>query len=281
MTYFGFLGVFLITPIILLIIVAAADARRGRLLPETLRSWPIWVIILAHAMIALIYTTPWDNYLVATRVWWYQPELVTGVLIGYVPIEEYTFFVLQPILTGLWLMFLARHLPINDHNIRRGVRVRRVATLVIGALWLGAAVMLSAGWQPGTYLGLLLVWALPPVMLQLAFGADILWRHRRLVFLSIVPMTLYLSAADKLAITSGTWTINPEQSLNIFLLGRLPLEEFLFFFMTNTLITLGVTLFTAAESQARARRWAQAAGRVLKRRGVQSAAVPSEKLAGN
>lgn len=278
MTYFGFLGVFLVVPIALLLAAAAVDTRRGRWLPDALRSWPSWVVILAHAIIAVVYTTPWDNYLVATRVWWYDPKLVTGVLIGYVPIEEYTFFVLQPILTGLWLMFLARHLPVGGQMIERGLWIRRAATIVAGVMWLGAVAMLAAGWQPGTYLGLLLVWALPPMMLQLAFGADILWRHRRLVFLSIVPMTLYLSAADKLAITTGTWTINPEQSLNIFLLGRLPLEEFLFFFMTNALITLGVTLFAAAESQVRIQRWV---ARLLNRRASRVDVVHSEKLVEN
>lgn len=265
MTYFGFLGVFLAFPILLLWGLAARDARRGRYLPPALKTWPSWVILLTHMVIAVVYTTPWDNYLVATRVWWYNPELVTGVIIGYVPIEEYTFFVLQPVLTGSWLLLLARHSPVKPPPLINGLRLRRVATLLVGIIWLGALSILIVGWKPGTYLGLLLAWALPPVMLQLAFGADILWSHRRLVFLSIVPMTLYLSAADKLAISSGTWTINPEQSVNIFLLGRLPLEEFIFFLMTNTLIVLGVTLFTSADSKARAERYARALRRLIKR----------------
>ena len=36
-------------------------------------------------MIAVVYTTHWDNYLVATRVWWYDPALVSGIgVINYV-----------------------------------------------------------------------------------------------------------------------------------------------------------------------------------------------------
>lgn len=276
MTYFGFLGVFLMIPILLLWGVAVYDARRGRKLPAALRTWPAWIIILTHVIIALVYTTPWDNYLVATGVWWYDPALVTGIIIGYVPIEEYTFFVLQPILTGLWLMLLARHLPVREVSSRSGVRVRRAATAAVGLVWLVSVGILAGGWQPGTYLGLLLVWALPPVMLQLAFGADILWRHRRLVLLGILPMTLYLSAADKLAITSGTWTINPEQSLDMLLLGRLPVEEFLFFFMTNTLIVMGVTLFTAADSKARAERWVKVAAAYFSARRARSMAASGD-----
>jgi lycopene cyclase domain-containing protein len=67
-----------------------------------------------HVVIALVYTTPWDNYLVATNVWWYDPELVTGIVIGWVPIEEYTFFILQPILGGLWIFFLRNRMTIDS-----------------------------------------------------------------------------------------------------------------------------------------------------------------------
>lgn len=260
MSYFGFLAVFLVIPILLLLLAARYDAKRGITLPAALQSWPGRVIILIHVIIAVVYTTPWDNYLVATRVWWYDPNLVTGILIGYVPIEEYTFFILQPILTGLWLLLLMRHLPVAPAPAANSARIRVVATAATGMIWLASALILAAGWLPGTYLGLLLVWALPPLMLQFAFGADILWRHRRAIGLSILLMTLYLSAADKLAITSGTWTINPEQSLGIYLLGRLPLEELLFFLMTNTLITIGTTLMLAVESHARVASY----GRILR-----------------
>ncbi len=271
MTYFGFLGIFVVIPIILLWSLNIADARRGKLLPSGLRSWSSWIIVAAHALIALVYTTPWDNYLVATRVWWYEPSLVTGVVIGYVPIEEYTFFVLQPLLTGAWLLMMARHLPLSTAPYTGNApRFRQRVTFLIGLVWLVAIVILLAGWQPGTYLALLLAWALPPVMLQTAFGADILWRHRRLILMTIIPMTLYLAAADKLAISSGTWTINPQQSLNIFLLGRLPIEEFLFFLMTNVLIAVGVTLVASVESKARAAHYVTLASKWLQRRSAKT-----------
>ena len=50
---------------------------------------------------------------------------------------------------------------------------------------------------------LLLVWFLPPILLQLAFGADILWHHRRLVTVGVVPPFVYLCAVDAMAIRSG------------------------------------------------------------------------------
>jgi lycopene cyclase domain-containing protein len=229
------------------------DARQGRGLPPYLRSLPAWGPLLVHVFLAVAYTTPWDNYLVATRVWYYNPALVSGVTLGWVPIEEYTFFVLQTLLAGLWLLWLARRLPADPAAPPGGKELRRNTTMALGALWLASILLLASGWQPGVYLGLILVWALPPIMLQLAFGADLLWRHRRLVALSILSTTLYLALTDSLAIGGGTWTIDPGQSLHLFLGGVLPVEELLFFFVTNTLIAFGITLALAEESQGRIR----------------------------
>ena len=252
MTYFGFLFRFLIIPIVLLVIVAIVDRRRGRRRPATLQAWSIWAAIALHVVIAVLYTTLWDNYLVATRVWWYDPELVTGITLGWVPIEEYTFFVLQPILAGLWLLFLARRLP-NFDSAELKSKMRYILPSFLGFIWIASLIILISGKGAGTYLALELAWALPPIALQLAFGADILWRYRRLVLLTIVTLTLYLSAADAIAINLGTWTINPQQSLNILIGGILPVEEALFFLLTNTLITFGIVLVMAEESQARYR----------------------------
>ena len=250
MTYFGFLLIFLVIPIVLMLAVSWRDRRRGLDTAVSLRSWPIGRAIALHVFIALAYTTLWDNYLVATNVWWYDPELVTGYTIGWVPIEEYTFFILQPILGGLWLWFLMRHLTIAaDGELKSSLRTWSVVAMAV--IWFAMVLILAVGWKPGTYLALELGWALPPIMLQLAFGADILWRYRKLVTLSIVPLTLYLSFADLLAINWGTWTIDPAQSLNIYIAGILPIEEFVFFLLTNTLVTFGVTLIMAQESHQR------------------------------
>jgi lycopene cyclase domain-containing protein len=255
MTYFGFLGLFLLIPIAILLAVAYWDRARGRELPAALNAWSPAAAIALHVVIALLYTTLWDNYLVATRVWWYDPALVTGLTIAYVPIEEYTFFVLQPILAGLWLFFLLRRMRQPGGQARRpalkGSQLRLWSVIVTAVIWLGSVVLLASGWQPGIYMGLELVWALPPIALQLAFGADILWQNRRLLFWVIVPMTLYLSTADAIAINGGIWTINPEKSVDFLIGGILPVEEFLFFLLTNTLVTFGITLVMAQASHQR------------------------------
>lgn len=253
MTYFGFLSIFLGIPLLVLSALRFRDVRSGRELPPSLQPMPLSLIIAAHVIIALVYTTPWDNYLVATGVWWYDPKLVTGIVLGWVPIEEYTFFVLQTVAAGLLLAVLAVRLSTvrSEDSNWASARLRIATSVVLGCVWLGALSIFLFQWQPGTYLALELAWAIPPIVLQMAFGADILWRYRKLVFWTLVPATLYLSAADALAIQSGTWTIDPAQSTGI-MLGPLPIEEAVFFLATSTLVVFGMTLMLAEESQARA-----------------------------
>jgi lycopene cyclase domain-containing protein len=131
-----------------------------------------------------------------------------------------------------------------------------LATGIVFVVWVLSVIGLvlsltDAHYKPLTYVGLELSWALIPIMVQLAFGADILWRHRRTVLVGIGLSTLYLSAADAVAIGAGTWTIDPAQSLNWFIGGVLPVEEFLFFGIVNTLVVIGSTLILAEESQQR------------------------------
>jgi lycopene cyclase domain-containing protein len=250
MTYFGFLAVFLGIPILILGLVTWADIRRGRQLPLYLSAWNPWAAIALHAVLAVVYTTPWDNYLVATGVWYYDPALVTGIVLGWVPIEEYTFFVVQSILAGLWILFLARRLRPPATSFRPKPAWRWAPVALLGLIWVVSLGILAARWKPGTYLGLELAWALVPVMLQFAFGGDILRHYGRLVLGALIPLLVYLSATDKLAIGSGTWTIDPQQSLNIFIWG-LPLEELIFFTLTNTLVTLGIILVLSVEGDER------------------------------
>jgi lycopene beta-cyclase len=254
MSYFSFLLQFLGIPILILSILTIIDFRREKWMPSALSSFQAWHVLLGICFVAFIYTTPWDNYLVATGVWHYDLNLVTGIIFGYVPIEEYTFFIVQPILTGLFFILLARYLPTSAIAVNNP-RYRMIATGFGLITWLMATVVLiltffNASFARFTYISLTLAWALFPIVIQLAFGADILGRHWLKVLLGIAIPTLYLSWADSLAINSGTWTINPEQSLNIFL-GTLPLEEALFFLITNMLVVIGMTLVLAEESQAR------------------------------
>ncbi len=254
MTYFGFLARFLCIPILLLALLLWLDRRRGVRTPPALRNISApWVVVL-HILIAVAYTTPWDNYLVATGVWRYDPSLVSGLTLGWVPVEEYLFFVLQTILTGMWLFWLASRLP-RRIDWRPWSGTRAAAVVVILPLWLASVALLAADVERTAYLALVLVWALPPVMLQTAFGGDILLRYRLQVLAAIAVPWLYLCAADMLALRAGTWTINTDKTLGLNVLPGLPLEEAVFFLITNVLLVFGILLALAQESRERLTAW--------------------------
>jgi lycopene cyclase domain-containing protein len=258
MTYFGFLLRFLFVPILVLLAVTYWDNKNNRQINGFRNGRAVWTAIGVHILLAVIYTMPWDNYLVATGVWYYNPELVTGIVIGYVPIEEYTFFVVETILAGLWWWFLARRITLtpNPSPLGRGEFIPNkllvyLSTCVLGTLWLLSTYLFFFGAESWTYLSLILFWALPPIILQVLFGADILWHYRKLVFWSIFVPGTYLSLMDIVALKETTWSISPSQTTGILFFGILPIEEVLFFFITNVLLTFGMTLMLANVSQER------------------------------
>lgn len=252
MKYFGVLARFVVVPLIILRVLLWLDKRRGKKLPDSLASWNDDVVLAGHAALAVAYTTPWDNYLVAKKVWGYDPKLVTGITIGYVPIEEYSFFVLQSLLTGSFWEYTARRFPVDDRPYTSSNLAPRLAfTGALGVLWLASTRTLIRKETRDNYLGLILSWALPPIMLQTGFGGDILWRNRKLVATGILAATTYLGVIDSLAIGSGTWKINPEKTIKVDVAKNLPFEELLFFFVTNVLLVFGMTLVQAKESENR------------------------------
>jgi len=251
MTYFGFLIRFLFIPIIVFIIITLVDTRNGKTAGGFRNGKAVWAAIAIHVLLAVTYTTPWDNYLVATGVWYYNPALVTGIVLGYVPIEEYTFFVVETILAGLWWWFLSRRMPIPSGEFNPNQRLIQFASGMLIVIWLIFTYLFFFGDTKWTYLSIILFWALPAILPQLLFGADILWFFRKLVFWAIMVPGMYLSLMDIVALKDTTWSISPTQTTGILFFGILPLEEVVFFFITNILITFGITLLLANVSENR------------------------------
>ena len=251
MTYLEFHLFFTLPLVAVLGLVSWLEARRARPLGGSLgRRTPFafWALIL-HVVIAFTYTTPWDNYLVAQQVWGYGESRVLAT-VGYVPVEEYLFFILQTIITGLFLFLLARHFDGGRQELSPDTRVR---IRVFGAtFWLliAAAGVLALTVPKGTYFGLIAVWATPVIALQWGFGGDLLVRRWRLLLPALSVPTLYLWAVDRFAIHSGIWWISEGLSSGLAPLG-LPVEEAFFFLVTNLLVVFGLTLALEPASLAR------------------------------
>lgn len=255
MTYFGFLLRFLVLPILMLLAITWWDNKNNRPTPSFQNGRAVWVSILVHVILAVVYTTPWDNYLVATGVWYYNPDLVTGIVLGYVPIEEYTFFVLETILSGLWWWFLARRLTPPTQEFKPNRILVYISACVLAIFWVIFTALFFSDNQPITYLSITLFWAFPAIFPQLLYGADILWHYRKLVFLAVFIPGTYLSLMDIIALKDTTWSISPAQTTGILFFGILPLEEVVFFFITNILIAFGITLLLSDIGRKRFNDW--------------------------
>lgn len=234
LTYLGFHAVFVIPPIILL----------GWLAHREGVSWghPALSGLGIIIGLAVVYTTPWTNMLIPEGVWWYGDGAVIAT-IWHTPLEEYLFFILQPLLTGLWLIRVLPRVELSL-SIPRSHR--------IGGAIAGFGVCGIGWWLMGTtttyYLGSLLWWSGPILAVQWAFGITYLravWQ--RLVVAIGVP-TLYLWVADWIAIEIGIWAISEAHTVG-YGLGGLPLEEALFFLCTNVFVVQGVVLYVWVADQ--------------------------------
>ncbi|HEU4882255.1 MAG TPA: lycopene cyclase domain-containing protein [Longimicrobium sp.] len=228
MTYLQFHLIFILPPALLLVLTSR------RLLPRIgPRAVPA---LIGVVLLALIYTTPWDSELIRRGVWGYGPDRVIGT-IGLIPVEEYLFFILQPLLAGLWFY--------------RVMPPRAATPTTAPALRWGPAVLyaLLAAWgwrlmrtEAGTYLGMILAWAAPVLAAQWALAGGRIGAAPRTFALAVGVPTLYLWMADAIAIRLGIWRISETQTLGISF-GPLPLEEAAFFLATNLLVVQGLTLF--------------------------------------
>ncbi|MCX7607197.1 MAG: lycopene cyclase domain-containing protein, partial [Bacteroidia bacterium] len=246
MTYGEFLALFLLPPLLLLGVWSWRT--RGKF-PPSFHTRPLSTVLGFLVGVAVLYTTPWDNYLVAKGIWSYPKERVWGIRLGWVPLEEYLFFVLQTLLTGLWVVNISRHENRDDSlRLRSSVSMgtRWGVAFGIGSLLSTAWLFWGAStWERATYMSLILGWALPVVLGQWLLGGAVYLRHWKIVCGGVSLPTLYLWVADTLAIRQGIWHITESTALGIHLPGGLPVEEAVFFFLTNLMVVLGVLLVYA------------------------------------
>jgi lycopene cyclase domain-containing protein len=88
MTYAGFLLLFLVLPLGLVLL--RGQARKG--------PWRPFLLLL---LVVYAATSPWDSWAVAHGLWEFPAGKTWGPRLGFLPLEEYLFFGLQTLLTGL------------------------------------------------------------------------------------------------------------------------------------------------------------------------------------
>jgi hypothetical protein len=228
LTYLGFHAVFVLPPLLALLALRPPVVRGN----GTERTALALMVVAA-----VLYTTPWDNYLIERGVWSYGEGAVL-VRFWAAPLGEYLFFVLQTVVAGLWLSWYGYDPAFDDGDWTPGARAAG-ALAALGAAGAGVALLAVPS---GFYLGAILAWACPLFALQWAVGGGYLARTWRGWLPAVLVPTLYFAAVDRVAIGLGVWTIAPETSTGLFVLG-LPVEEGLFFLVTNLLVVWGIVLY--------------------------------------
>ncbi len=122
--------------------------------------------------IAVISTTPWDSYLIKTGIWTYPPNAILGPTLFRIPAEEVFFFVIQTYNTSLLYLLLSKPTfhPVylrRQRLLHHGGRARIwrwLGTVAIVAGILAGAMLVMKGGK-GFYMGLILAWAGPFILL--------------------------------------------------------------------------------------------------------------------
>lgn len=241
LTYPQFHAAFVL-PAVLTLLAATTISRRhapDRTVWVRGASRSYWLDVALLVVLAMVYTTPWDNFLIAQGVWGYGPGRILA-RIGYAPVSEYAFFGAQTVLTALWLSHLQADPPGESHRGRQTrTRERLLGVGLAGGIGVLGAWFLQS--DPTFYLGAILAWAAPVLALQWAVGAPALLDRRRTVLLGVAVPTLYLSVVDRVAISQGVWELSPTYTTGVTIAG-LPVEEALFFLVTNVFVVQGLVL---------------------------------------
>ena len=234
-----------------------------------------WTVVLC--CVATVYTLPWDDMLVATKVWGYgDGRVLTEYLVGHTPAEEVFFFTIQTVLVGaLWFLWFQstadgeyglatlvppRRLPQDEAD--RFAHFRRLGYVLLATSQLCGGLLLYTGdeegafGKQGTYAGLILSWVTPVVALQWCVGAEALIENAVPIAEVLAFGAVNLVCMDRWAIRNGIWWISEEQSfppwMSELVLGKdMPVEEASFFLLSSTMCVLGLTLAVATSIECR------------------------------
>ncbi|KAL8950248.1 MAG: hypothetical protein Q9222_003715 [Ikaeria aurantiellina] len=210
--------------------------------------------ILFLILIAVVSTTPWDSYLIRRRIWTYPPNAIVGPTLFDIPAEELFFFVIQTYNTSLLYLVASKPTfhPIylcGEKLLHDGRRLRQwrwiVALVLVITMLVGVGLIARNG--KGLYMGLIIVWADPFILILWTLAHQLMLNlPLSNTLLPILLPTAYLWTVDTIALRRGTWVIESGTKLGWHLWPGLDVEEAFFFLVTNTLIVSGLVAFDNA-----------------------------------
>jgi lycopene cyclase domain-containing protein len=204
-----------------------------------------WVLLAV-----MLFTTPWDNLAAKWGIWGFPRARYTW-RVGYLPIEEYAFFLLQSANVMLAVRALFHFFP--DWMGGREIEVSRLTLAFLGISvvpWL--IVALGARWlrrRVGSRVNyaLHLAWFLPVIYSQWILAPLLFLQHGGLLALVTGAFGVYYTLADWVAVRGGTWFFDERQITGWKAAGILPWEEIAFFFLTSLLVAQSYLLLLPAD----------------------------------
>jgi len=239
MTYLRF---HLIFNLPLLILLAALSGT----VPWTAEEGEALGLVLLAVM---IFTAPWDNLAAKWGIWGF-PRDKYSLRIGYLPVEEYAFFLLQSVNVMLAVRALFHYVP-NWQN-GQGVLIGKETLYCLGASvlpWI--FIFFQMRWLrrrggPCVNYAVHLAWFLPVIYGQWVLAPFLFLSHAGLLASVTFAFGAYYTLADVVAVRAGTWFFDEKQITGVKLAG-LPWEEIAFFFLTSLLVAQSFLLLLPSD----------------------------------
>jgi len=198
----------------------------------------------------MVFTTPWDNLAAKWGIWGFPREKYS-LQIGYLPVEEYAFFLLQSANVMLAVRALFHFFP--DWQLEQETEIGRWTLILLAASvipW--AFIALQFYWLrrkagPCVNYAVHLAWFLPVIYAQWVLAPPLFWAHAALLLLVTVAFGVYYTLADLAAVRAGTWFFDEKQITGVKLGGILPWEEIAFFFLTSLLVAQSYLLLLPSD----------------------------------
>lgn len=200
----------------------------------------------------MVFTTPWDNLAAKWGIWGFPREKYS-LRIGYLPVEEYAFFLLQSVNVMLAVRTLFRFFP--DWQTGQETAIDQWTLIFLGTSiipWI--VVVMQLRWLrrkagPRVNYAIHLAWFLPVIYIQWIIAPPLFWEHAGLLALVTATFGIYYTLADLAAVRAGTWFFDEKQITGVKLRGVLPWEEIAFFFLTSLLVAQSYLLLLPSDSR--------------------------------
>jgi lycopene cyclase domain-containing protein len=198
---------------------------------------PAAVILL----VVVVFTSPWDNFAVAKGIWGF-PRNRYRFSVGYLPIEEYLFFIWESLQAmALTVFFLNVLGPFS--SIDTDWSLTSLPFFICLGVTFGLWAVLGLTWGRGKgrskahYAWHLIYWFAPIFALHWLVGWNILLPRWPVVVLVTLVVGTVLSVADFWAVRKGIWFFDEKQITGHKIRGLLPWEEVAFFYLTALIVS--------------------------------------------